>query len=252
MTQSDFSDKVVCVIGAGGGIGSAIASVFLESGANLALVYRNNSVPEKFRNCLCFKGDISESGFVADVFKSIIDKRGRIDVVINTAAILGPIAPLPETDIFLWKKTIDTNLFGTYLVMRECLQYMIPVKRGKIINFAGGGAAYSYPNFTAYACSKAAAVRLTETAADEVAMHNIQINIIAPGAVETPMLEQVRNSGGEIKNIVSMDKPVNLVMFLASDKADHITGRFIHSLDDYESLSVDFNKDLYKLRRLPK
>jgi NAD(P)-dependent dehydrogenase (short-subunit alcohol dehydrogenase family) len=134
--------------------------------------------------------------------------------------------------------------------MRAVLPHMIRNNHGKIMNFAGGGAAYGYPRFTAYAASKVAVVRMSETVAQECAGYNIQVNSIAPGAIDTEMLRAVRASGGEVRSVGTMDQPVALLLFLASPKSDHITGRFIHAKDSYREFLPDLPVDTYTLRRV--
>jgi NAD(P)-dependent dehydrogenase (short-subunit alcohol dehydrogenase family) len=256
MTRS-FHDKVIFITGAAGGIASAIAEAFAEQGAKVALVDKDKAVHEvgralsKISAVISLQGDVSDLDFVCKSVEDVAGKWNSIDVLVNGAAILGPVGLLPDTDHAAWLRTLQTNLLGTYYTMHEILPLMIKRNRGKIINFAGGGAAYSYPRFTAYAASKVAVVRLTETVADEVSQYNIQANVIAPGAVETNILREVRASGGEVRTVTSVDKPVKLVLFLASHHSDHISGRFIHSHDEYEHFEKDMDPEQYKLRRIP-
>jgi NAD(P)-dependent dehydrogenase (short-subunit alcohol dehydrogenase family) len=256
--EVDFSGKVVCITGASGGIGGAIAQAFAERGAFLSLIHREHAVAENLKakgeKVLLFKGDVADPSFVESMAAETMKKWDRIDIVINAAATLGPVGILSETDVEGWMRVLKTNLYGTYLMMHEVLPFMMAARKGKIINFSGGGGAYSYPRFTAYASTKAAIVRLTETVADEVASYGIQANVVAPGAVETDMLAKVRAAGGEVKTVVSVEEPVKLVLFLASSFSDTVTGRFIHSRDDYWSFGPDLAKelDLYKLRRVQK
>ena len=249
--MEDFSSKVICITGASGGIGGAIADFFLKKSASLILVSRSTPRFTPAGNVLIFTGDISNRAFVKKFVAESIKKFKKIDVLVNAAAILGPIGPLYECDPGQWEETIRVNLVGTFLTMREIVPHMVCSKRGKVINFAGGGAAYSYPRFSAYGSSKAAVVRFTEIAADELAEHNVQVNVIAPGAVDTKMLAAVKKAGGEVRNEVPVELPVKLVAFLASSASDHLTGRFIHSREEYEKFGRDLEPDLYKLRRKP-
>lgn len=254
--MSNRSGKIVCITGASGGIGSAIVEAFNKEGANLILICHRSDrtvvvMKKQYPRALFFVGDIGDAKFVKRVVRVAIAKKKKIDILVNAAAMLGPVDELQKTDVRLWQKTIQTNLVGSYLLMHEILPGMIRRRRGKIILFAGGGAAYSYPRFSAYGVSKAALVRLAEIVADEMAPYNIQANIIAPGAVETKLLEQVKRAGGEARTVTTVDLPVALVLFLASRDADHITGRFIHAKDDYRSFR-DLGPDAYKLRRVLK
>ena len=124
-------------------------------------------------------------------------------------------------------EVLAVNVGGTASMMRYALPTMIEVGFGRVINFAGGGAASPYPQFSAYATSKTAVVRLSETVAREIAGRGVTLNVISPGAVETDMLAGVRRHGGEIRTTVDMAEPVALVTHLASAAASHINGRFI-------------------------
>lgn len=248
--------SVVCITGASGGIGAAIVEAFDKQGAELILICHGNdtatiAMKKRYPRALFFVGDIGNVNFVKRVARIAITKKKKIDVLINAAAMLGPVDLIFKTDPRAWEQTIQTNLVGGYLLMHEILPGMVKRKSGKIILFAGGGAAYSYPRFSAYGVSKAALVRLAEIVADEVAPYNVQVNIIAPGAVQTKLLDKVKRAGGEVRTVVSVEQPVALVLFLASRKSDHITGRFIHSKDNYRSFSK-LSPDAYKLRRVLK
>jgi NAD(P)-dependent dehydrogenase (short-subunit alcohol dehydrogenase family) len=249
-------NQVVCITGASGGIGAAIVEAFDKQGAELVLICHRSdaavrAMKKRYPRALFFVGDIGNPSFVKRVVRAATARKKKIDVLVHTAAMLGPVDLIFKTDPRAWGKTIQTNLVGSYLLMHEILPGMVKRKSGKIILFAGGGAAYSYPRFSAYGASKAALVRLAETVADEVAPDDVQVNIIAPGAVQTKLLEQVKRAGGEVRTTVSVDQPVALVLFLASRESDHITGRFIHSKDDYR-LFKDLTTDAYKLRRMLK
>jgi 3-oxoacyl-[acyl-carrier protein] reductase len=195
--------KVAIVTGSGRGIGKVIAISFAKEGANLIVVSRTFSeVLETAKQiemmggkALPLKVDVSNRGDVEDMINKALERFGRIDVLVNNAGMLGPIGPLYENDINEWIKTVHVNLIGAFLCCKAVLPVMIRQRRGKIINLSGGGATYPKPNFSAYACSKAAVVRLTETLAEEVKEYNIQVNAIAPGAVKTRMVEQIVKAG---------------------------------------------------------
>jgi 3-oxoacyl-[acyl-carrier protein] reductase len=201
--------------------------------------------------------------------RKTLEMFGRIDILVNNAGMLGPIGPLHENNIDEWIKTVHVNLIGTFLCCRAVLPVMIRQGRGKIINLSGGGAAYPKPNFSAYACSKAAVVRLTETLAEEVKDYNIQVNAIAPGAIKTRMVEQIVEAGEAAGEKALADarrvledggagfEPVtSLAVFLASDESDGLTGRLISAIwDDWRSLDKDEIKEImrkgyYTLRRI--
>ena len=174
-----------------------------------------------------------------------------------------------DNDVEEWIKTVNINLIGTFLCSKMVLPVMIERRRGKIINLSGGGATGPRPRFSAYAASKAAVVRFTETLAEEVKEFNIQVNAIAPGALSTRMHDQVLTVGeaaGEKELALSrrvkegrgtpFELPAGLAVFLASDDSDGLTGRLISAVwDDWRSMSKEkieeiMGRELYTLRRI--
>jgi NAD(P)-dependent dehydrogenase (short-subunit alcohol dehydrogenase family) len=148
-------------------------------------------------------------------------------------------------------EVLATNLLGACNFMRWSLPQMERRGFGRIINFAGGGAAYAYPKFTGYGVSKVGVVRLTETVAAEIEPTlNVTVNVIAPGAIATDLLKEVRQHGGEVRTTTSIEEPVRLVVFLAGPSSRHINGRFIHVRDGYRDSDLFLNKDMLTLRRV--
>ena len=270
--------RVAIVTGSGRGIGKAIAVGFAREGANLVVVARTFSeVLETAKEiealggeALPLKVDVSSRSGVETMVHKALEKFGRIDILVNNAGMLGPLGPLYENDVDEWIKTINVNLIGTFLCCRAVLPVMIKQRKGKIINLSGGGAAYPKPFFSAYAVSKAAIVRLTETLAEEVKEYNIQVNAIAPGPVKTRMQEQVVKAGEkaglkaleEAKEVLKTGganpkHAVELAVFLASEESNGLTGRLISALwDDWQNLKREdtikevMAKGLYTLRRI--
>jgi 3-oxoacyl-[acyl-carrier protein] reductase len=272
-----LKDKVAIVTGAGRGIGKAIALAFAKEGADLAVISRTLAEVEQTARevegfgvrVLPLKVDVSRAEEVDSMVKETLQKFGKIDILVNNAGILGPIGLLIENDIKLWIETINVNLVGTFLCCKAVLPHMMKCRSGKIINLSGGGAAYPKPRFSAYACSKAAVVRLTETLAEEVKEYNIQVNAIAPGMVKTKMVEQIVEAGekagekalAEARRILEdsgagFEPVTSLAVFLASDESDGLTGRLISAVwDDWRSLDKDkidqiVKKGYYTLRRI--
>jgi len=194
-------------------------------------------------------------------------KWGEIDILVNNAGVQNPIGLFYITNLSEWKRNIEINLFGTVNFTYYVLQNMIAIKRGKIINLSGGGSTSPRPNFSAYAVAKTGIVRFTENLAEEVRGFNIDVNAIAPGAVNTKMLEEVLKAeslaGNEFDDAVKRkEKGVNdpelaaeLICFLASGYSDGITGKLISALWDpwkektYQD-ELKNNKDLAVLRRI--
>jgi NAD(P)-dependent dehydrogenase (short-subunit alcohol dehydrogenase family) len=144
---------------------------------------------------------------------------------------------------------------------------MIQRRSGKLILISGGGSAYSRPNFSAYAAAKTALVRMAETLADEVRDHNVQVNCMAPGAAYSHMTDEILHAGEEragskeiadaqqvrLTGGVAPEKQLNLAMFLASERSNHISGKLIHVNDDWKRLEqANMNPEAFTLRRVQK
>ena len=234
----------ILISGAGQGIGKNIAfelsksnhidRIYLVSQSDKVFETKNEIKKISKKKVIAFKGDVSCTNFVS-VLKEKLSTH-QPNGLVNAAGILGKseyFNMLSEKD---FKHVYEVNLIGTFNMIKMIAEINNKNERIKIVNFAGGGAAYSYPKFLPYALSKVAVVRLTETLADEfkdLGYKNAQINCIAPGAVKTKMLENVILSGGIVKTTVSIEEPTNLVKFLLSHESNGITGRFIHSRDNY-------------------
>jgi len=242
-----FTDKKVLVTGAGRGIGKRLALGFAAAGARLGLLARSKAELELTRLEIEHAGG-SATRLVADVrnypqLKAAADRMrarfGDIDILVCAAAVQGPIGPVWETSPKAWGGAVETNLLGVLNSCRVVLPAMVKRRSGKIIVLAGAGATRPRPNFSAYAASKAAVVRLVETIAAEVREHNIQANCLAPG---------VRMTGG-----APPEKQIELALFLASEKSNHISGKLIHIQDNWKRLAnTTVNAELYTLRRIRK
>src|SRR2546428_857989 len=164
--------KVSIITGGSMGIGKAIAGAFLREGSSCILIARGKgALTATVQELMAvgppvwpFSADISRERGVAALVDFALSECGTVDILVNSAGVLGPIGLSTEVDPGRWWKTLETNLRGTFLCSRAVLQEMVGQrKRGKIINLSGGGAAAPFPRFSAYAASKAAVVRLTET-----------------------------------------------------------------------------------------
>lgn len=264
------------VTGGGRGIGAAVARAFARAGSDVVLVARTGAEIEAVAReieshggqATALPGDLRHRAIVERIVAVTLGKFGRLDVLVNAAGIYGPIGPLAETDPGDWAETIEINLIGVMNAMRAVLPQMLQQRSGVILNFSGGGAVAPLPRFSAYGASKAAIVRLTETVAEEVRDAGVRVNAIAPGAVNTRMLDQVleageragrefhakalkqRDSGG-----TSPERAAELAVFLASPEASGITGRLISAVwDDWKTLPQRAAElaasSLYTLRRI--
>lgn len=271
-----LENKVAIITGGSMGIGKAIALAFAREGSRIILVARNIKPLEKAREDFkgfpsqieIFPADTSNEGNIRNMVNFALERFQSIDILVNCAGIYGPIGLTTGVDSQKWLEAVRINLFGTFLCTKAVLPNMIKNRKGKIINLSGGGAASPFPRFSAYAVSKAAVVRLTETIAQEVREHNIDINAIAPGAVNTRLLDEVLEAGvraGEDfisrslkqkeEGGVPPEKVAELAVFLASSRSDGLTGRFISLLwDNWQDMPSNLeqimNSDIYTLRRI--
>jgi NAD(P)-dependent dehydrogenase (short-subunit alcohol dehydrogenase family) len=253
----------ILVTGGSRGIGFGVARDLASAGHQLWLV----ATTEKIRGIAHALGpqhratpvNVAEPESVAALFREIGEAWQGLDAVIHSAAELGEAKNFWKLDPEGFASTLRVNTAGTFFIARAFVQLWLAtshsagLRRGKIILFAGGGAAYGYPNFLPYGTSKAAVVRMCETMAMELAAADlpIDINIIAPGANETAMLAAVRAAGGEVRTVVPFSKPIALCRWLQSSDSDGISGRFIHVNDPYLLLSpASLPPEALKLRRI--
>ncbi|MEX0799618.1 MAG: SDR family oxidoreductase [Dehalococcoidia bacterium] len=270
-----LENRVSVVTGGSRGIGKAIAAAFLREGSRCVIAARSRDELGGTRRELAaigprleaFAADVGAEDDVRSLIEYTLRKFGRIDVLVNCAGVLGPIGPTAETDAAAWWDTLRVNLLGTFLCVRYAVPRMLSQGRGKVINLSGGGATSPLPRFSAYACSKAAVVRLTETLAEELKGTGIDVNTIAPGAVNTRLLDDVLAAGesaGEerarkLRQLEDGGTPpqraAELAVFLASENSDGLTGRLISAVwDDWPAMAPlipqIMSSDLYTLRRV--
>lgn len=270
-----LENQTVLITGASRGIGQALAFTLAEAGAFVGLVARDGAALDLVARQITARGGRALA-LAADVAqpesgKAVVQKAqaamGPIEVLVNGAGIQHPIGPLWENDWGEWEQAFQVNLFGPIRLMQAVIPQMMARGQGKIINFSGGGATAPRPNFSAYAVSKAALVRLTETLAEELKPYNIQVNAVAPGAINTRMLAEViaagEKAGAEYRQALERAKsggasvqPVcELVRFLASAASGNLTGKLISALHDpwreWADKGTELNDTpLYTLRRL--
>ena len=188
--------------------------------------------------------DVSDCKGLADA----LSPYPRLDGLVNAAGVLGPVSLFADCDFAEWKKTIEVNLVGSAAACHFAIPRLLKSRRGKIVNFSGGGAAGVRQRHTAYAASKAAVVRLTETIAAEYPQ--IDANSIAPGAHKTGIwATEVYDK--EPQKWADKGRFCDTVSFLLSEKSDHISGKLIHIYDKWEEFKPDItNGELYTLRRI--
>lgn len=270
--------RVGLITGASKGLGASMSRRFWCAGYSLHLVARNQggllavkeSLPKlEGQTCVLHVCDLADPIAVQNLIIEVHCSTSSLDVLINNAAIHGPIGPLWENDFLFWQQVIQVNLLAPVALCRAFIPLMKEASGGSIINLSGGGATSPRPNFSAYGASKTALVRFSETLAEESKPIGVRVNCIAPGAMRTEMLgevlEQGANAAGkrefEIASKVfadggaSMGRVADLALFLASDKSNAITGKLISAVwDDWEHWSDHLDEllssDAYTLRRI--
>jgi len=276
MSDHNLSGQVGVVTGAARGLGRAFAIALAQAGMSVALVDRRENELKETLQLLESSGgkgtaiaaDISDASQVQTWTKAIEQKFGPIDLLVNNAAVAGPSGPTWETDAAAWWQCQEVNLRGPFLGCHAVLPGMIARRKGRIINVASAAGTVSVPYLSAYVTSKAALIRFTETLAFEVRPHGISVFAMHPGAVQTPMNEELLATAGKqwlpwLEYIFQQaenqtaEPGANMVLFLASGKADSLSGRFFMVPDDPNDLMSRADeirqKDLYTLRlRHPK
>lgn len=270
-----LKDKIAVVTGGSRGIGRAVVESLAQGGCNVLAVSRSAEELKTLQNELKKNGlhieieaaDVSDYEQVEKLMNEIIKKFGTIDILINAAGVYGQIGLFGGNDIKKWTETLQINLIGTANCAHAVLPTMTKNKAGKIINFSGGGAVNSFSNFSAYATSKAAVVRFTENLAAEYKDFNIQVNAIAPGAVNTKLLGEVLAAGPEKAGKDFYEKSIkqqreggedpklaaDLILFLISGS---LTGKLISAKWDnwkeWDEADIERinNSSEYTLRRI--
>lgn len=238
--------KVAVITGGAGALGRTAAELLLNEGAKVALVDINQKALAEVVDSLNSKGEVlglasnlSDEQEVALYVKQVIEKWGRIDVFLNNAGIIGKIAPLIEQTIEDFDAVININVRGVFLGLKHILPIMAAQKSGSVINTSSVSGLMGSSGNSLYSASKHAVVGLTKTAALEVAKDSVRVNSIHPAPLDSDMMKaieeavNVENPSAVRNNISSriplgrygnMEEVAKLVLFLASDDSQFITG----------------------------
>lgn len=239
------SNRIAIVTGATRGLGREIAAKLEAAGCYVIAMGRHTV-------------DVTNAAAVQELVDDVSKINGFIDVLVNNAAMLGPVGNLERTEPDEWETTLGVNLIGPMHFIRACLPHMKAQGAGKIVNVGGGGAADPLPGRTAYACSKAALVRLTDSIAMETFGSGIDINAVAPGPMATDMMEEILSQDTEAEKPEAgrwpIERAANLVTWLCSDDSDGLSGRYISARHDPwpfspEQIADIMVNDHYSLRR---
>ena len=247
----------IIVTGSSQGFGLAAAKAFAQEGANVAICARGQErlriAQDELIRCAMGKvkvvampTDVANPDDVEQFVEYVISEFGRVDVLLSNAGVYGPKGSIEELNWSDWTKAIEINLNGTVLSCRAVIPHMKKNGKGRVIIMSGGGATKPLPFLSAYAASKAAVVRFAETLAEELMDFQIYVNTVAPGALNTRMLDDVLEAGSELVGEKFYDEMLkikeqggtplkvgtSLCVFLASDESEGITGKLISAVWD--------------------
>lgn len=236
--------KKALVTGASRGIGKGIALELAKAGADVAVNFHSSrkeaekvvkQIKKLGRISFSVQADVSDETQVKNMFLLVKKKFKRLDILVNNAGVLD-FSPLDKMTDKQWNKVLDTDLKGQFHCAREAVKIMKKQKKGKIINIASvasGQVGVGFPSLAHYCAAKGGVVALTEEMALELGKYNINVNSIAPGAIDTDMIKSVKTDKKQLQGILAripkgrLGNPEDIgsaVVFLASDEADYVTG----------------------------
>lgn len=279
MTQA-LQGRAAIITGANQGLGLAIARAYVQAGASVLMCAREQiRLADARREVAALAGrnqiveaepaDVSKPDEVERVTARAFALFPQVQVLVNNAGVYGPMGSLEDNDWAAWTRAMEINVYGSVLPCRALIPHFKQHRYGKIVQLSGGGATNPLPRITAYAASKAAIVRFAESLAIEVREFGIDVNAIAPGALDTRMLDEVLAAGpagvGQeffermVKTKADGGTPLHLgaelAVFLGSGASNGLTGRLLSAVwDPWRDLparraELD-GSDVYTLRRV--
>lgn len=238
-----LKDKVAVITGAGSGLGRAMALRFADEGARIVIAELNEANAEETLRQVQAKGaeafavttDVSCSESVTNVFKAIDDRGWPVDVMVNNAGNAGQLTPVHEMSDEQWNAIVKVHLGGTFYCTREAIKRMLAQGRGgSVINISSVAALRGLPGGSSYTAAKGGILAFTKGVAQEYAAHGIRVNGIAPGWVETPILENIPDAmrpmmvaGTPLGRIGKPEEIASVALFLASDESSFVIGQTI-------------------------
>ena len=274
-----LSGRNAIITGANQGLGLAVARAYVSAGANVAICARDGArlaeAAEELKKLagpgqkiVADVADVSNDDDCGRFVTRAVSDMGGLQILVNNAGIYGPFGAIEDVDWQQWVRAVEINLYGSVLMCRHVLPHFRAASYGKIVQISGGGATNPLPRISSYAASKAAVVRFAETLAEELRGTGIDINSIAPGALNTRLLDEVMEAGPERVGAAfyeralkqketggaSLDHGANLSVFLGSAASDGLTGKLISAVwDKWEELPArvaELPNDVYTLRRI--
>jgi len=237
-----LSNKVALITGASQGIGRETALALAQAGAKVAVAARNeeklatlaNEIVEKGHEAVAIKMDVADAEQVKAGFKQVLERFGRLDILVNNAAVTrdGLALRMKSDD---WEAVLRTNLTGAHFCIQQALPPMMKARAGRIINISSVVAQSGNAGQANYVAAKAGLIGLTKAIAVEIASRNITVNAVAPGFIETPMTDVLPDKvKEELKTRIPLGRMgaasdvAAAIIFLASDEAAYITGHVLN------------------------
>ena len=236
-----MKNPVVLITGALTGIGRATAVAFAKQGAKLVVSGRREELGKELvaeltkldAEAIFVRADVRREDDVRNLVEQTVARFGRLDIAVNNAGTEGTMGPIVEQSAESYAAIFDTNVLGVLLSMKHELLAMQKQKSGSIVNISSVAGHVGFPGAAVYTASKHAVEGLTKTAALEFAEHGIRVNAVAPGPIETPMINRF-TGGGEgkaglaamipSKRIGTAEEGAEAIVFTASDKSKYLTG----------------------------
>ena len=235
----DFQKRIALITGAAVGIGRATAVEMAKRGADLILLDLNEEALQKVagevgeygRRVLTYLCDISDEARVCEVVADALKQMGKIDILVNNAAVWRLMSEFLDTPTEEWRKYFDINVMGTVYVTKAVLPNMVEQGYGRIVNVASVAGVYGNARMSHYSATKGAVISFTKALAKEMATHGVTVNAVSPGTVTSSKLDDMEitqpselsymgRTGSDREN-------ADLICFLASDQASYISGQNI-------------------------
>ena len=278
--SDELRGRTALITGGTQGLGLEIARHYLCAGiAGVCICGRDPDVLARARDELqraaddgqdvvAQVADVSRAADVDGLVKTALDSFPELTILVNNAGVYGPKGTIDQVDGREWARAIEINLLGSMLPARALVSHFTRLGYGKIVQLSGGGATNPLPGLSAYAASKAAVVRFAETLAEELREHHVDVNAVAPGALNTRLLDEVLEAGPERvgedfyeraleqqrSGGVPLERGAALAAWLASEASDGVTAKLLSALwDPWSELPQhidDLASDVYTLRRI--